>query len=175
MKIITTTPALLGGVPTPVQSAGDLWFAAKAKTIFLHINTLGQPGNPADKLLMWFDETPSGLSNLKTSVASVVAGTSDDEDVVTPAFYPVATKGAECAAICSSLTWADRNLEGGYEYIYLLYSATAGAERYFVSGVLNSSQTLSNDPFGTQGVAQGLISGQAACWDSVYSVGVNPF
>jgi len=175
MKICQTTPALLGGVATPVQTAADLYFTAKSKLIWLNLNITGQPGNAADKLLMWYDEIPNGLSNLKSTASTILAGTSDDEDVCTPAFYPVATKGAECAAICSSLAWADRNLEQGYEYIYLLYSATAGAERYFVSGVLNSTQTLSNDPFGTQGVSQGLISGQAACWNSAYSVGVNPF
>jgi len=175
MKVIQTTPAELGGVATPVQTAGDLWFTAKSKLIWLNLNVGGQPGNAADKLLMWYDELPNSLSNLKAASSRVLAGTSDDEDIVTPAFYPVATKGAECAAIVSTLSWADRNLMEGYEYVYLLYSATAGSERYFVSGVLNSSQTLANDPFDPTKGGAGVIAGQAACWKSTYSQGVNPF
>lgn len=175
MKVIQTTPALLGGVATPVQTAGDLWFTAKSKLIWLNLTVGGQPGNANDKLLMWYDELPNSLSNLKASASTIIAGTSDDEDVVTPAFYPVATKGAECAAIVSTLSWADRNLNEGYEYVYLLYSATANAERYFVSGVLNSSQTLANDPFDPTKGGAGVIAGQAACWKSTYSQGVNPF
>ncbi len=164
----------LGGVAAPALTAADLFFIAKSRIVCAPFATLNQPA-ATDKVSIWYDEVPNGLgATLKG--ATGIAGTSDTEDIITPAFFPVATKGAECAAICSSLAWADQNLEGGYEFVQVLYSAVAGASRFFVSGVLNSSQTLSNDPFGAQGEAAGLLSGrQAACWSGVYSVGVNPF
>lgn len=173
MKIIHQTLNNLGGVATPALTASDLYFLAKSRLVAAPYATLGQPA-ATDKISIWYDEVPNGLgAALKGSTG--IAGTSDVEDIVTPAFFPVATKGAECAAICNSLNWADQNLEAGYEFVQVLYSAVVGASRFFVSGVLNSSQTLSNDPFGTQGEAQGLLTRQAACWSGAYSVGVNPF
>ena len=92
---------------------------------------------------------------------------------VSPKYYPVATKGSECAALVSSLNWADLNLVS-YEYM-LLSKTQAGAEVYLVTGVLNSSQTQANDPFGSQGESQGLVSGKGCCWSGTYTEGLNPF
>jgi len=86
---------------------------------------------------------------------------------VQPDFYPVATKGAEAGCIVSTLSWADNNLEEGYEWVFL------EAGKYFVSGVMNSSQTLANDPFDAAKGGDGIID--AACWASTYRSGVNPF
>lgn len=92
---------------------------------------------------------------------------------VQPKFYPVATRGAECSALVTSLNWADLNLSN---YEYMLVSLTQGGDAiYFVTGVLNSSQTQANDPFGTEGEAQGLVSGNGCCWAGTYTEGLNPF
>jgi len=173
MKIINPTLAQMGGAAIPGLTAGDLYFLARAKTVIHPVATQGQPAG-TDKASVFYDEMPTSIgATLKAAVP--VAGTSEVEDVTTPAFFPVATKGSECAAIVSDLAWADQNLEAGYEFIYLLYSATAASRRYLVCGVLNSTQTLSNDPFGDAGTRVGLISGQAACWAAKHAIGINPF
>lgn len=77
---------------------------------------------------------------------------------VTPDFFPYATAGAECAAIVTNLSWAERNLS---DFEYLLLSKTTG--RYFVTGILNSSKTEFNDPFAAAG---GVTV--AACWSGTY-------
>ena len=94
-----------------------------------------------------------------------IAGDNDPVVDVTPKFFPVATAGAECAALVSSLNWADNNL-GTYEYIKL------GSSSYFVTGVLNSSQTQANDPFNSTD-SPGFVSG--SCWAADYAPGLNPF
>lgn len=84
---------------------------------------------------------------------------------VKPHFFPVATAGAECAAQVTDLGWADSNLTD-YEWIAL--NTQAGIQ-YFVTGVLNSSQTQANDPFAKSEVVR------AACWAAGYAEGLNPF
>lgn len=89
--------------------------------------------------------TESVEGNTIIGTGTLYGGTSEPVDNINPSFFPVATKGAECAAIVSSLAWADSNLVEGYEFFEC--TSTAGTTRYFVSGILNSSQTLANDPF----------------------------
>lgn len=76
---------------------------------------------------------------------------------VQPSYYPKAIKGSECAALVQSLSWADENLETGYQFI------KCGTADFFVSGVLNSTQTQANDPF----TKPDIIS--VACWQEAYS------
>lgn len=96
-----------------------------------------------------------------------IAGTSTPATNVQPDFYPVATKGAEAGCIVSTLSWADLNLEEGYEWVLL------AAGKYFVSGVMNSSQTLANDPFDATKGGAGILN--SANWNAVYAPGLNPF
>ena len=95
----------------------------------------------------------------------LVAGNNEAVVEVKPQFFPVATKGAECAALVTSLNWAESNLES-YEFIAV---ATQGGTQYFVTGVLNSPQTQANDPF-----AKSEVQG-AACWNAGFLPGLNPF
>lgn len=171
MKINQLTNAQLTAV---TLTGADLYSLAKARYIPLGIALKGQPAG-TDRHVVYINQYASGSPLFNTLLAENFGGTQDTESVDFPSFYPVATKGAECAAVVSSLTWANKNLVTGFEFMYCVYSATSANNRYFVSGILNSSQTLSNDPFGTQGVADGLISGLAACWSSGYEQGVNPF
>lgn len=110
----------------------------------------------------------------QTKFDNVIAGTSVPAEVVQPAFYPVATRGAECGAIVASLTWADKNLAKGYEFVAVVFTS-GRATKWFVSGVLNSTQTDANDPFGTEGQSDGLVSGQGSCWAGPYMPGQNPY
>jgi len=96
---------------------------------------------------------------------AVVGGTNAPVVDVKPQYFPVATKGSECAALVSTLSWADSNLTN-YDFLQL------DASTYFVTGVLNSSQTQANDPFNSTD-APGILSG--CCWLSDYKSGVNPF
>ena len=98
-----------------------------------------------------------------------LAGTSQPELAVSPSFFPVSTKGAECAAIVNSLAWADKNLYEGYEFIWLI--STTGAMRYFVNGICNFTTNEAYDPF----IQTEVVSSAVACWDSSYAVNVNPF
>jgi hypothetical protein len=110
-------------------------------------------------------------NSLKSSGQTVFAasdtagGTSDPITEVTPAFYPVATKGAECGAVVTSLSWADQNLGSGYEWVKLASGV------FFVSGLLNSSETLSNNPFNT---AAGRNFTAGGCWSGSFSAEVAP-
>ena len=101
---------------------------------------------------------------------TIVGGTSEPVRNVHPAYYPVATKGAECAAVVTNLSWADNNLAQGYEWF--AFNTTSGTTKYFVSGILNSSQTQANDPFDSSD-APGIVNG--CCWAGDYTVGLNPF
>ena len=112
-------------------------------------------GSATDKLICYVRSAPTGFKNFGT----LMGGTSNPIKQVQPAFYPFATKGAECAAIVKSLDWADANLEQGYEWIQTNDSAT---KNYFVSGVLNSSETDFNNPFAT-GASLPFLNG--ACWE----------
>ena len=154
MENLQITLATFGATP----NSADLYTASKAKWIL----------TSTTKANVYLDERATGDTKFS---ASAVAGTSVPATEVQPEFFPVATKGSECGALVSSLTWADKNLEGGYEYVRL---GTINAKNLiFVSGVLNSTQTLSNDPFGTQGQADGFVDG--ACWAGAYMPGQNPY
>lgn len=101
---------------------------------------------------------------------SLVGGTSAPVTNVHPAYFPVATKGSECAATVTNLSWADNNLYAGYEWFAV--NTASGTTTYFVSGILNSSQTQANDPFDPAD-APGVVS--ACCWNGDYTVGLQPF
>jgi len=149
MEIKRLTLSTLGLSP----KTGDLYTMAKASWLL-----------DSSSAYLYLDQ----IANSQTLFNGVsVAGTSVPAVNVQPDFYPVATKGAEAGCIVSALSWADNNLEEGYEWVFL---ATG---KYFVSGVMNSSQTLSNDPFDATGGGAGILS--PSNWASTYSVGVNPF
>ena len=101
---------------------------------------------------------------------TLVGGTSAPVTNVHPAYFPVATKGAECAAFVTNLSWADNNLYAGYEWFTV--QTAQGVTKYFVSGILNSSQTEANDPFDASD-SPGVTS--ACCWNGDYTVGLQPF
>jgi hypothetical protein len=174
MKVTIISNLQLGGAATPALSSADLYSIAKARFIPNTIANVKQPA-ATDKHAVYINQYASGSSLFNTLLTEAPAGTQEEESVDFPGYFPVATKGSECAAVVSSLTWANKNLFPGYEFIWLLFSATPASNRYFVSGVLNSSQTQANDPFGTQGQADGLLAGQAACWASGYTDGLNPW
>lgn len=90
---------------------------------------------------------------------------------VQPSYYPVATKGAECGAHVSALSWADSNLFAGYEYIVIPPDPADSRSQvsFFVTGLLNSTKTQANDPFGKTEVLFG------SCWAGDYTIGLNPF
>lgn len=136
------------------SASGDLFTMAKAHWVL-----------DSTSSYLYMDYIAQNAS--ATFTGAVAAGTSVPAKNCQPDYYPVATKGAECGALVSSLSWADSNLEEGYEWILL------GTNKYFVSGVLNSSQTLANDPFDSTKGGVGVIA--PACWDSQFMVGVNPF
>lgn len=149
MEIKRLTLSTLGLSP----KAGDLYTMAKASWLL-------------DSTSAYLYLTQ--IANAQTLFGGAsVAGTSVPAVNVQPDFYPVATKGAEAGCIVASLSWADNNLMEGYEWVFL------SAGKYFVSGIMNSSQTLSNDPFDATGGGTGIID--PANWASEYSVGVNPF
>lgn len=91
---------------------------------------------------------------------------------VAPSYFPVATAGSECAAVVKSLSWADSNLLTGYDYILYNPKTTAANQRYFVTGILNSSQTQANDPFSSTTYPDVV---KACCWAGNFVSGVNPF
>lgn len=97
----------------------------------------------------------------------VLAGNSIPVLQCAPSYFPVATQGAECGAIVTTLGWADANLLKGYEF------AKLATDVYFVSGILNSTQSLSNDPFDATKGGVGFTNG--ACWSGTYSSQMNPF
>ena len=142
-------------------STGD---AALFATAVNNVIPLGA-GAVTDKLILYVTKAPQGLKNFGT----LAGGTSNPIKQVQPAFYPFATQGAECAAVVKSLDWADANLEQGYEWIQVNDSTT---KNYFVSGILNSSETDFNNPFET-GAALPFLNG--TCWEGSYSIGNNPF
>ena len=110
-------------------------------------------------------ETTAALGNQ-------VGGSSSPTLQVQPSYFPMETKGAECAAIVSDLSWADSNLEAGYEFLQLKPAVTTGTKSpavYFVSGVLNSDKEQFNQPF------QDSKLDAACCWDGDYKYGMNPF
>lgn len=93
-----------------------------------------------------------------TILGTLLGGDSNPVIEVQPSYYPKAIMGAECAAVVSSLSWADENLNDGYQFF-------PTARGFFVSGVLNSSQTDANDPF----AATEIVANQVSCWKEAYS------
>lgn len=104
----------------------------------------------------------SGSFNVKaqgsTILGVVLGGDSNPVVEVQPSYYPKAIMGAECAAVVTSLSWADQNLNDGYQFF-------PTARGYFVAGVLNSSQTDANDPF----ASAEIVASQVSCWKENYS------
>ena len=105
-------------------------------------------------------------SQTALGATTIQGGNTNTMSVISPTFYPFATEGAEMGGIVDDLSWADNNLEVGYEWI------AVSATQYFVSGVLNSSQTLFNNPFEIAST-RAFISG--ACWAGRFQSQVNPF
>lgn len=120
-------------------------------------------------LLLYASVLPEGIT---TGMFEEVAGTSAAVLSVSPQYYPFATDGAECGAVVENLSWANDNLETGYEYIQLVKADASKSitSVYFVSGILNSSKTDFNDPFDSD---KGVVF--AANWAGEYAVGLNPF
>lgn len=120
-------------------------------------------GATSDEMVIYTSIEPNNARFL----GILAGGSSQPIQTVTPAYFPYATAGSECAAIVSTLDWADNNLAEGYEWLQL--NNGAGTEAYFVSGVLTSSETQFNDPFAAAGFTKGC------CWAGDYKIGVNPF
>lgn len=135
-------------------NAADLYTASRASWLI----------NSTSAAYVILNETADGNSKFGLSP---IAGTSQPAMNVQPEFYPVATKGAEAGCTVTTLAWADKNLEAGYEWVQL------GSSAYFVSGVMNSSQTLANDPFDASKGGAGIVT--SANWNAAYNQGVNPF
>ena len=152
MEIRLVTKAQINAATT----GADLFSLAKASFMF-------DTDKSAPGITAYVSVTGEGNAIL---TGDLLAGTSTATTNVAPSYFPVATFGAECGAVVTDLAWADQNLNKGYEYIV---TTIGQASTFFVSGVLNSTQTLSNDPF-----AQSQVTA-AACWTSLYSAGVNPF
>lgn len=129
-------------------------FFTLAKSSFL-----SQPS----KALFQFNIINSDKAEGQDILTDATMGTSNPTTTHSPTYYPYATFGAECCGIVTSLLWADDNLNTGYEWVKVASS------KYLVSGVLNSSKTQFNDPFGDLSFTNGT------CWAGRYSVGVNPF
>ena len=159
MKIIGVTNTTIANR----TGGADLYTIAKASFV-PGFNTT--PGTPVAADLGYYYVSVyangQGVFNLSTPVA----GTTISELAVSPSFYPVSTKGAECGAIVNNLAWADRNLYEGYEFIVLI---GAGAPRYFVNGVCNFTTNEAYNPFTQTEVVA------VACWDASHEVGVQPF
>ena len=144
-----------------VFSSADLYTLANA-----NIQVTDNPASSAVSAIVGVAATNQTIF----AKANIVGGTSNPVENVAPAYYPKAVMGAECGAHVSSLTWADQNLNTGYQYVK--------TERgFFVAGVLNSTQTEANDPFTSSLLIAGSGQGtkQVACWDEPYQVTYNPF
>lgn len=115
-------------------------------------------------VVLYLNSTVQGVSTIITS-ATELGGTGLPESEINAGFYPYATAGAECAAVVTSLDWANKNLASDYEYIVIASGA------YLVSGTLVSSESEFNDPF--EATIDGFVSG--GCWASTHAIGVQPF
>lgn len=156
MEIHRVTKAIIFAI----TSGADFFTISKASWLF---NT----DKTATGVTAYVNMTAEG----STLFTSAHAGTSTAVTNVAPAYLPVATRGTECGAIIQeSLAWADANLMKGYEYFVVDVDGSS-KQSFFVSGILNSTQSLSNDPF--EVVADSFQKG--ACWNSPYLAGVNPF
>ena len=159
MKILGVTNTAISARTT----GADLYTIAKASYV-PGFNTT--PANPVGADIAYYYVSVYANGQAVFNLATPVAGTTISELAVSPSFFPVSTKGAECGAIVNSLSWADRNLYEGYEFIVLVF---AGAPRYFVNGVCNFTTNEAYNPF-TQAEVIAV-----ACWDASHEVGVNPF
>ena len=147
---------------TALQTNAGL-FNVAANSILVNVGA-GQGSKTAPIFQLYVNQSDGAVGG------DLVGGTSSPITNVHPAYFPVATKGAECAAVVTDLSWADNNLFAGYEYFTL--NVKSGTTQYFVSGILNSSQTEANDPFNASD-APGIV--KAANWSGDYSVGLQPF
>jgi hypothetical protein len=141
-----------------VTTGADLATMARAKWL-----TLSAAKSTTAECVLYVVEKCVGQTVL--AAGTTVAGTSVPAVELNPSFYPVATKGAECAGIVTSLSWADANLSQGYEFAEV--TTVSGTPRFFVSGVLNSSQTLSNDPF----TKAEIVGTAVSCWNMGFEQG----
>ena len=154
MDIFKTTLRTLG----TVTQNDDLYTISKNSVI-----PLGNGASSTDAAIVYINIKPTGMTQ---SIGSKIGGTSTPLQSVTPSYFPYATEGSECAALVTSLSWADNNLAQGYEWLQLNVGASIV---YFVSGVLTSSETDFNDPFAATEV------NNACCWEGSYQAGNNPF
>lgn len=154
MDIYKTTLRTLGSA----TQNDDLYTIAKNSAI-----PLGSGSVSTDAAIVYVNVKPDNMTQV---IGSKIGGTSSPVKSVTPSYFPFATEGAECAALVTTLSWADNNLASGYEWLQLNVGASI---KYFVSGILTSSETEFNDPFSATGFSQGC------CWEGAYAVGINPF
>lgn len=145
MKIVkvdlTTTASLTGA---------DLYTLANG-----YLNITGSPDTAV--ISGSFSVAAQGVAVVRFTGVDLYGGDSIPVVEVQPSYYPKAIQGAECGALVSSLSWADLNLEAGYQF------CRAGTADFFVSGILNSTQTDANDPF----TKTEIIS--VGCWEEGYS------
>jgi len=153
---------LVASVQT-VTTGSDFFTLSKAAWLF---DFSGYKGATASTHVITYATEQAEGQTIQVA-GDVLAGNSLPVIQRAPSYFPVATEGSECGAIVTTLGWADSNLVKGYEFAIL----TTGV--YFVSGVLNSSQTLSNDPFNPLLGGVGFTAG--ACWSGTYLSQMSPF
>jgi hypothetical protein len=155
MKIVSITKTSIynGSARTTSLNTADMATIAMNNVLF----------NDDDKVNIYLSTICQGASSVITS-ASEQGGTGQGEPEVNPQFFPYATEGAQCAAVVTTLDWANNNLEADYEYI----RCSTG---YLVSGTLTSTETEFNNPFDTAG-GQFIAGG---CWGQVHQIGLQPF
>lgn len=138
---------LTGANISSAPTAANLFTLAVART---------EVGATNQTFVFYASEQATGQTVLTASNA--VAGDDVAVPQVTPDFFPYATAGAECGAIVTGLSWAEKNLS---QFEYILLNKTNST--YFVTGILNSSKTEFNDPFDSAG---GVTA--ASCWAGGY-------
>lgn len=134
-------------------SSADLYTLANS-----HLNVTGRSATGVIQGVFYCEAVGA------TIMGSLLGGTSEPVKQVQPSYYPKAIQGAECGAQISDLSWADKNLYDGYQFI-------PTGRGFFVSGVLNSTQTDANDPF----TAAEIVAGNVACWDENYEPSIMDF
>ncbi len=153
MKIISVArTGFVSTSRTTNLSTGDIATIAGNNVLF----------NDDDKLNVYLDMVVQGSTSFING-ATEKGGTGIGEPEVNLGFYPYATKGAQCAALTTTLDWANDNLAKDYEYIVV----TNG---FLVSGTLTTTRTDFNNPFDT---AKGVVKG--CCWPDAHRIGVQPF
>jgi len=162
MKIVSIAKSAFYSTGTSRSSLNnaDMCTIAKSNVLF----------NDLDRLNLYVAEQCQGVSSVMTG-ATELGGTGVAEVEINPGFYPYATAGSECAAVVTSLDWANNNLGEDYEFISNASTGTASA--FLVSGTLTSSKTDFNDPFEVGSDNPGFVQG--VCWASQHVIGNNPF